>query len=92
MAESREQLWPAGELSSHGNGGDQCPSCCSDEGRGITNGQDGFLFNEALDLCRKAGIVDLGIILEYEASNGSCRLILCLHLSHHITHHHKYSD
>ena len=87
VAQCGQQLRPAGQLSSHGNGGYQRPGRRPDEGGGVPNCLDGFLFDEALDLCRKAGIVHLCIVLENEASNGSSRLILRLHLyMHHITH------
>lgn len=44
------------------------------------------MFDEALDLCREAGIIDLGIVLEDEACNSSCWFILCLYLQPHDIH------
>lgn len=80
MAESGKELWPACQLSSHGYGGDEGPSCGSDEGGGVSDGLQCLLFYEALDLSRETGIVDFGIVLENEPSNGPCGLIFCLDL------------
>ena len=83
MTESREELRPAGQLSPHGNGGDEGTSSGSDERGGVSNGLESLLFNETLDFRRETGIVDFGIVLENEAGNCSRRFVFCLHLHTH---------